>query len=183
MAISLLHKSPPVWWRWFRRQKQWHHAALLAVCLTILPLSVLGGIHASRTVSMNVAQASSDVFASLPLGMDGLSERDQERHLVVIRRFIADDVARLMALSESDLVRVMPAPGLERREGPVTVRQYRSDHCVLDVFTRPDDAGQDHIVAHYDVRRRIAPRLGMDDSALARESATPDLTSCLASLL
>ena len=56
-------------------------------------------------------------------------------HAAAVRLPVPHD---LLGLSDSELVSLLGAPDFRRTEPPAELWQYRSAHCVLDLFLYPD---------------------------------------------
>lgn len=79
-----------------------------------------------------------------------------------IRRTMLDNPENVLQLTGRDIVEVLAAPELIRRDAPTIIWQYRNAECVLDLyFTTAQATALDAPVMHYEIRARAAK--GVED--------------------
>lgn len=132
-------------------------ACLIAIVPLLLASSGDNGLH--RWFS-NRAYAAINPAADTR-NVDGLSPAERRRQAASVRALLSSNPAGLIGMRSRDIALAFPAPELERREGDITVRQYRAGECVIDVYFGGSDknAGNRQVV-YYEARPRGKAVLG-----------------------
>ena len=99
-------------------------------------LCIWGAFTATRMAVHSEAVASTGVMSPKKSLFSALEKR---RYVSSLYDLVGTDPENLKQLLASDLEKMFDKPELKRREGNVTVWQYRSDACVLDVYFKGDD--------------------------------------------
>lgn len=99
-------------------------------------LCIWGAFTATRMIVHSEAVASTGAMSPKKSLFAALEKR---RYVSDLYDLVGTDPENLKQLLASDLEQMFNKPELKRREGNVTIWQYRSDACVLDVYFRGDD--------------------------------------------
>ena len=119
-------------------------------------LCIWGAFAATRMIVHSEAVASTGAMSPQTSLFAALEKRRYVYDLV------GTDPEQLKQLQVSDLEQMFDQPELKRREGNLTVWQYRSDACVLDIYFRGDDETPlDYVLRS----RHVAYFVGGEDSS------------------
>lgn len=99
-------------------------------------LCIWGAFTATRMVVNSEAVASTGAMSSKKSLFAALERR---RYVSDLYDLVGSDPENLKQLISTDFEKMFSAPELKRREGNLTVWQYRSDACVLDLYFKGDD--------------------------------------------
>lgn len=78
---------------------------------------------------------------------------DDQTHKA-LRRKISYTPEALLQLNTQHIRGLFNEPGLVREEAPITIWQYRTDVCVLDLYFKGSSKNSFKPVAHYEIRAR-----------------------------
>src|SRR5690606_6876912 len=114
------------------------------------------GVFGFFVLIHSIPHKERQAFASSPSVAANMSGEDysasQKR---AIRKKISARADNVMDFSGRDIVAVLSAPELIRRDLPTVIWQYRNAECVLDLyFTTAQPSAMQAPVAHYEVRAR-----------------------------
>ena len=150
------------------RVRLWAMAALAVLAL------YAGIFYAMKTFASNKA------FAFSRPALVEMDEAAMHRYREDMRTLLVKEPEQIKMLLGQDFQLIMDQPDLERRDAMVTMWQYRSDDCVLDVYFKPAEEQDYAPVTHYEIRaRRKAYFMEQDENAVAET----DLGACMASIL
>ena len=108
-------------------------------------------VHSEAVASTGAMSPKTSLFAAL----------EKRRYVSDLYDLVGTDPEQLKQLQVSDLEQMFDQPELKRREGNLTVWQYRSDACVLDIYFRGDDETPlDYVLRS----RHVAYFVGGEDS-------------------
>ena len=123
-------------------------------------LCIWGAFTATRMVVHSEAVASTGAMSPKKSLFAALEKR---RYVSDLYDLVGTDPEQLKQLQVSDLEQMFDQPELKRREGNLTVWQYRSDACVLDIYFRgDDDTPLDYVLRP----RNVAYFVGGEDSSV-----------------
>ena len=109
-------------------------------------------VHSEAVASTGAMSPKTSLFAAL----------EKRRYVSDLYDLVGTDPEQLKQLQVSDLEQMFDQPELKRREGNLTVWQYRSDACVLDIYFRGDDETPlDYVLRS----RHVAYFVGGEDSS------------------
>lgn len=138
----------------------------------------VGVFYAVKTFGANRAYA----FGRPALiEMDAAAKRGYADDL---KKLLIKDPERISMLLGQDLQLVMGHPALERKDAMMSMWQFRSDDCVLDVYFKPtSDDWQYAPMMHYEMRKRQKARFRYDATVKAEASPLGDAQACAKSLV
>lgn len=162
-------------YRWARRHRYFAHAVLLACAFIVFPIGFIGGAKVTQFVSTNRALAATRGIVPGPSVLEEMSESERVRHAAVLNGLVTEKPEKLLQLVAQDFLVMFREPDLRRHDGALSVWQYRTDACVLDVFLDGGDTGS---VSHYEIRpRKTAVFDGADG-----QDVPVDQSQCLKSI-
>lgn len=97
-----------------------------------------------------------------------------------MRALLVKEPEKIKMLLGQDFLLIMNTPDMERRDAMMTMWQYRSDVCVLDVYFKPAEDQDYAPVMHYEIRQRQKAYFMEQEDG---DAGKADLQSCMASIL
>lgn len=155
--------------RWFSpRVRLWAFA-------TLAVLAVYGGIfYAIKTFGANKA------FAFSRPALIEMDEAALQKYREDIKALLIKEPEQIRMLLGQDLLLVMAEPDMQRQDAMMTMWQYSSDDCVLDIYFKPAENQDFAPVMHHEIRaRKTAYFVNMDEE----QSTETNEQHCLESLL
>lgn len=144
-------------------------------CVVFVPAGIAGGIAFSRAAMPGDAFAAGWFSGREETRLRGaMTAGERADYNAALGALVAADPDSLLYLLDTDVLALLREPDLTRREGAVSVWQYRAGSCILDLYF---DKGGRGTVSHYEVRERRAARAQADGR---REAA--DSGACLAAI-
>jgi len=150
---TLLQRRPPVIYRWLRRRRHFPQAVMLFCLLLFLPVGFIGGAKVSQAITTNRALAATRGMAPEHSILESMSKGERAQYAAALSELVTDKPEKMYQLIGQDFLVMFREPDLKRADGPLSVWQYRTDACILDVFFKRagDDSGA---VTHYEMRPR-----------------------------
>lgn len=137
------------------------------------------GLYAGIFYAMKTFGANKAFAFSRPALVE-MDEAAMHRYREDMRKLLVKEPEQIKMLLGQDFLLVMDKPDLERRDAMMTMWQYRSDDCVLDVYLKPAEDQNYAPVMHYEIRqRRTAYFMEQEENG----ASDADLQSCLTSIL
>lgn len=121
--------------------------------------------HLMRGENRGQAQASAALHA-----IDG-QEIDIKNHKKDMLRRVSASPDTLLEMNAQHIRSLFDEPGLVRHESPITIWQYRSEACVLDLYFKGKAKDTFKPIVHYEIRARAKGARDED----VRESCAGDL--------
>lgn len=164
-------------WRREKRAllRRWKRMMVLPETVLLITLLIGGyilaenyGYHPGRS-----ALAAGEMVANRVL-LDGMPSQESRRVHGMQDR-LRQRPEDLLVLSSEDVIQALSRPDLQRREGLVTILQFRGASCVLDLYVKD---GQD-IPVHYEVRPRMRAAIQVvhDDMDVRAQDCIGDILS------
>ncbi len=97
-----------------------------------------------------------------------------------LKKLLVKDPEKLRMLLGQDIHLVMVKPDLERKDAMMSMWQFRSEACVLDVYFQSAEDWQFAPVMHYEMRER---QKALFVNSNSRQSDIEDNKACLRSLM
>lgn len=114
-----------------------------------------------RGFSGAVAALPGAVNLSMPLPVSESEER------VRLAGFVQSNPDNLLKMTGGDVLKLFSSPQLSWHEAPTVFWQYKTDHCILDIYMASMSEEVEHApVVHYEQRSRIQ---GVSSLACAQE--------------
>lgn len=139
-----------------------------------------GGVfYAMKTFGANRAYAFGRPSI---IEMDAAAKRDYSDDL---EKLLIKDPEKISMLLGQDLTLILAQPDLVRKDAMMSMWQFRSTDCVLDVYFKPaSDDWKYAPVMHYEMRKR-QKAVFRYDASIEAEAASPleDAQSCVKSLI
>lgn len=165
-AQDLLHKMAGLW-RGFQHLPFGLRLRLAGIILIFI--AALSGLTGS------FYRADYDALARM-------TEKDRARYMRQLVTRIGDDPAAFLSLTGKEVRLLLAEPGLERREGAITVWQYRSDNCVLDVYLEAPPGRETQYVVDFEIRLRAKATFAQEGEFTPEDDKT-EAQNCLRSVL
>lgn len=159
-------------YRWARRRRYFPHAVVLACAFVFLPVGLISGAKVSQFVTTNRALAATRALAPEHAVLETMSEGERARYAAALNSLVTGNPEKLSQLIAHDFLVMFREPDLKRQDGALSVWQYRTEGCVLDIFLEKD------AVAHYEFRSRRVAVFGTED----KDEDTVDEAQCLKSI-
>ena len=141
-------------------------------------------LFAGGSVFQHVYRTNVTVSLQGADGVGSMSAGEKKEYARTLETMLIRNPETMGRMIGEEIKLVLDRPGLERREMPTVVWQYRSKSCVLDLFFRADkDGAADYSrVKHFEIRHRdIMP---FNASYEAGKNVEADAqSSCLRSII
>lgn len=118
--------------------------------LSLILIAGLPFVMAS-SFSINHAFLQNRAFAYAASSASDMSSPEMERMTRQFAAQVKGNPDMLLKLKGAHIDIMFSTPGLLRAEGDMQFRQYRTSHCVLDMYIAQDGTGD---VLHYETRAR-----------------------------
>lgn len=145
--------KPSVIYRWLRKRRYFPYAVILACAVFFLPAGIIGGVKISHFLTTNRALAATRALAPEHSILEAFSERERAAYASVLSSLVLENPEKITQLIGQDFLVMFSEPDLQRTEGAVSIWQYRTNSCILDIYFAAD-SGEAGPAAHYEVRQR-----------------------------
>lgn len=146
-------------------QPDWSRARMamlgLALLIALLPFWLVSGDNGMRQWFSNRAFAAVNPAASRMIA-HGLPLSERRRQVAAVRAIISQNPHGLVGMRGRDVAHAFPVPGLARRDGEISVWQYRTANCIVDIYLRgaADVEDGDRKVVYFEARPPARAVLG-----------------------
>ena len=151
------------------RRRAHVRALVLSAMFLVLPFLLVGSCNSLSVAALGVV-AEGRFLRDNPL-LAHMSAREEGRYARTLADLVESDPSIFLKLLGSDVNILLDKADLVRADGPITVWQYRSDSCVLDVYLAAGDKNDTARVVDYEARTRLKAKLGRNNDADAIDDA------------
>lgn len=198
-SISYLHRLVRRKLRQFNRSHSPAWVSSMFALSLLLPLCLVGSckegasialpdIGKAYAMSYNAGSALTPAVYTQNKANDGaqsvhISKSMIKAHKRQMRSLLKGSTDAINHLQKGEVYLLFSRPELARYDGSVSSWQYRSEHCVVDIFFAKDEASKIDRVVHYEIRQRQVARFVSEKGEGASNYSASEQSKCLATLL